>query len=164
MRRNKVILIKGQHYIARTITLAEYARIDADQIVLITALKYPQFLPAELDTKDPTEILENVLAVIESFDVEDQRHRISAEYANIVVDRGLGLIEAVEGQAMTVEWLYNTIRAYHKSFGQTVVDVEVSPVRIGGRFNAPAELVIDEVTYKLHEGIQILNGHQPSLG
>jgi len=154
MSRSKIFLIKGQYNIAQKITLGEYARINVDHIVLITAIRFPQYLSNPMT---PDEILNDPDRVLEDFDIDDQRHLIAAEYANMVVDRGH--IEAVEGRSMDVEWLYNTIRAYHKNCGQSVVDIEGLPRRGG----TPVKMIIDGVAHTWQEGLERLES-QPSLG
>lgn len=150
--RSKIFLIKGQYNIAQEITLAECARINVDNIVLITALKYPQFLS---ESMTPSEILESIIRVVEDFDIDDQRHRIVAEYASMFVDRGYNIVKAVEGTAMRVEWFYNTIKAYHKNCGQSVVDIS----RTNGN-----QMKIDGVCHDWESGLAMLEERSWSLG
>ena len=155
MRRSKVVLIKGFADISPKITLGAYERINADHVVLMAALRFPQSIPDcfckfQMDVK---EINENVETILKFWEQEDNCHIVSAEYANIVIDRVGKDVRSVEGRALTVPWFYETIRNYHRHFGQVVIDCEV--------FNEYVE--IDEERLSMEEAIRRLQPH-PSLG
>lgn len=153
--RNKVVLIKGFGNISPRITLSEFERINADHVVLMAALRYPQFLPEQFCKflLNVQEISDHVEHILKFWEQEDYCHIASAEYANVVVDRGGKDVRSVEGRSLTVPWFYETIRAYHRHFGQTVIDCEL--------FDGYME--VDDVKMTIEESIARLGPH-PSLG
>jgi len=153
--RNKVVLIKGFGNISPKITLSAYERINADHVVLMAALRYPQFLPERFSKfmLDVREISDHVEHILKFWEKEDCGHIASAEYANVVVDRGGKDVRSVEGRSLTIPWFYETIRTYHRHFGQTVIDCEL--------FDGYME--VDEVRLTTEEAIERLGPH-PSLG
>ena len=122
--RSKVVLIKGFGNISPKITIAEYERINADSVVLMAALRYPQLIPENLYSFsiDLAKLQSSIVEIMSHWHREDMCHILSAEYANVVSDRSGKEVKAVEGESLTVPWFYDTIRSYHRLFGQTVVD------------------------------------------
>lgn len=125
--RSKIVLIKGWGPLAPEITLGEYERINADYIVLITALKYPSTLPEEYAgfEADPTTMYHNTEQILGYWAEFGQEHLIAAEYASIITGRSRHEIKAVEGDSLKMEWFYDTVRNYHKLFNQHVIDTEI---------------------------------------
>jgi len=146
--RNEIILIQGQYKIAELTTLIGYSRINTDRIVLITALRFPQFLPDSLDPTNPNQLLDNIIEVLEHFAHLEQTFLIYAEYANSIVDRGKN-IQVVEGASMNIPWLYNVVRMFHKNLGQTVVNVKIETKKI----------YINEVAHSWETGLSLLKFH-----
>lgn len=154
--RNKVVLIKGWLNIAREITLAEFERIYADNIVLIAALRRPQFLPPEMGL-DPTSLVINCKKIMEHWRIIDQDHFLMSEYASVALDHGSADIKAVEGDSLRVLWFYETVKAIHRHFGQTIIEAEVL-------FKNEGQFVrIDQEEYPLEEAVKRLKPH-PILG
>lgn len=153
--REKVILIKGFANISPRITLASFERINADNVVLITALRFPQFIPEHLNDFEPnlSKLQSNLMDLVKAWETEGLQHILSAEYANVVLDRGGKDVRAVEGNSLAAPWFYETIRNYHRYFGQTVVDCELADgfANINGE-KLTLELLIDRY------------GPHPSLG
>lgn len=141
MIKNKVILVHGQRHITESI---DNTTINADYVVLITALRFPHFIPAGLGS-NPNELLDHVIDVLEHFAYLNQRFLISLEYANAIVDRKRN-VQIVEGQSMNVSWFYNIIRAFHKNMGQTIVEVKTEADRMH----------INEVLHSWEAGLNLL--------
>jgi len=160
IRRNKVVLIKGWAKLSPEITLGEYERVNADYVALITALKYPQLLPEEYSgfESDPTSMYTNIKEIINHWALNELEHILASEYANYVVDHGGSKVRAVEGISLEIDWFYDTVRNYHKNFGQTVIDCEVHYERQEG-----VKIVIDEVEYDRASAIKRLQP-LPNLG
>jgi hypothetical protein len=153
--RNRVVLIKGFANISPRITLAAFERINADHVVIMAALRFPQLIPEHLygfqmDLQRLDANLENLLKF---WEIEGQQHILAAEYANVVIDRGGDDVRAVEGITLRTDWYYQTIRNYHRHFGQMVVDCEI--------FKDYVEM--DESKCSIDEAITRLMPH-PSLG
>jgi len=159
IRRNKVVLIKGSAKIAPKITLGEYERINADYVALITALKYPQLLPEEYSgfESDPTSMYVNIKDILNHWALNNLQHMLSCEYANYVVDRGSDKVRAVEGVSLEIDWFYDTVRNYHKHFGQMIVDCEIVCDK------EDMKIIIDEVYYNRENAIKRLQP-LPNLG
>jgi hypothetical protein len=150
--RSKIVLIKGWGPISPEITLGEYDRINADYVVLITALKYPATLPEEFSgfESDPTEMYTNVEKILGYWAEYEQEYLIAAEYAGIITGRSRHEIKAVEGESLQTEWFYDTVRKYHRHFNQYVIDTEV--VWTEGH----KRVIIDGKSHLLEEAIQML--------
>ncbi len=142
--RNKIILVQGQRRIAQLIA-TECDRIDADRIILITALRFPEFLPVSLTAVNPNQILDNVIDVLTNFSRLDHDFLISAEYANAVMDRDKNIL-AVDGESMNTSWFYQTIRSIHKSLGQIIVEVRTEQEQI----------FVNDVAHPWEEGLELL--------
>jgi len=153
--RNKVILIKGFANISPRITLAPYERINADHVVVMTALRFPQFIPEHLYNfrMNLEKIHESVNEILNLWMQEDHTHLIAAEYASVVIDRGGSDVRAVEGKSLSVQWFYDTIRNFHKHFGQTIIDCEIFE----------ENLIIDKEYLSIEDAICRLSPHS-SLG
>lgn len=124
MRNNKVYIIRGYANLASRITAAEFERINMDHVLLITALRRPQFLPTEIRL-DPNSIMLEYKKIMDHWRVIDQEYFLTAEYGNVVLDHGGDDVKAVEGEPLRIQWFFDIIKAVHKSFGQSVVEVEV---------------------------------------
>ena len=150
--RSKIVLIKGWGPISPKITLGEYERINADYVVLITALKYPPTLPDEFSgfETDPTAMLCNVEKILGHWAEFDQQHLVAAEYANIITGRSRHEIKAVEGDSLQTDWFYDTVRNYHRFFNQHVIGTEI--VWTEGH----KRIIIEGKTLLLEEAIQKL--------
>lgn len=122
--RNKVVVIKGWANICREVTLGEYERVNADHVVTICALRRPQFFPSHIKL-DLATIELNVKAILAYWKEIGQDHHLASEYATVVNDRGGETVKVVEGEALREPWFFETVRAMHKFFGQTVVEGEV---------------------------------------
>lgn len=152
--RNKVILIKGFACVARQITLAEFERINADHVVIICALRRPQFLPEGFDL-DLSTIELRVGQLLEHWKNIDQTHLLTAEYANVALDHGGSDVRAVEGHCLDVPWFYETVKALHKSFGQHIIEAQIVVHRDSG-----IGLKIDGHEQPLYEAVERLKpGH-----
>ena len=120
--RSKVILIRGFWNLSPEITSAHFERVNADSVLVITALKYPQHMPEpwnkfSIDTSTIDIRSEEILAHIRQ---EGTEHQLLAQYAEIATERGLGSIRSVEGDVLKVDWFYEAVKTYHKTFGQCV--------------------------------------------
>jgi hypothetical protein len=155
--RSKVAIIRGFNNISPHITVAPVERINADNVVLITALKYPQTLPerwAEF-TFDPTSLLVYIKEIMEFWSTHDNEHLVTAEYASVAIDRIGKTIRAVEGESLEVDWFYDTVRNYHRHFGQTVIDC-VFEIESDPNVPLTKRLIIDGVEFTLEDGIERL--------
>lgn len=152
--RNKVVLIKGYAGVSKKITMGEFERINADHIVLIAALRNPQFLPEGFD--EPTRILALPKEVLNHWKSIDREHFVVAEYANMFMDRGGENIKAVEGYSLEVEWFYDAVKAFHRNikFKITECGIIVSP---------HLKMTIDGQEFTLKEAIERLRPN-PNLG
>jgi len=122
--RNKVVVIKGWANICREVTLAEFERINTDHVVVMCALRRPQFLPTDFKL-DLATIELKVREILAYWKTIGQDHHLASEYATVVTDRGGEGVKVVEGESLREPWFYETVRAMHKYFGQTVVEAEV---------------------------------------
>lgn len=154
--RSKIVLIKGWGPVAPEITLGEYDRINADYVVLITALKYPSTLPEEYSgfESDPTTMYTNIKQILGYWAEYEQEHLVAAEYAGIITGRSRHEIKAVEGESLQIDWFYDTVRNYHKHFNQYVIDAEIIWTEGHKR------MIIDGVTHLLEEAIEMLKPPQ----
>jgi len=156
--RSKVVLVRGWGRVAEQITLGEFERINADYVVLITALRYPSTLPEEYSgfEADPTSMYTDAKSILHYWALHDQHYMVAAEYANIVTSRSGKEIKAVEGNSLEIDWWYDTVRNYHRHFGQTVIDARVL-------YDEGKCLIIDGIKHSLEHGIELLRP-QPFLG
>lgn len=129
--RNKVILIKGYAGVARQITLAEFERINADHVVVICALKRPQFLPPTVSL-DLSSIELKTKQILDHWKEIENEHYLASEYASLVLEKGSDDIKVVEGESLEIPWFYETIKTMHKHFGQHIVEGEVITHREDG--------------------------------
>jgi hypothetical protein len=151
--RNKVVLIRGFGNISPKITLAAYERINADHVVLMAALRFPQFLPEDQFQFSLIELEQNMEKIMWHWEQEDHCHILAAEYAHVVLDRGGRDVKAVEGKCLKSDWFYETVRSYHRHFGQTVIDCKVI-----GEY-----IEVDGVRLTTEQAVSRLSPH-PSLG
>ena len=126
--KKKIILIKGSANLLPHITSAEFERINADHLVLIAALRYPQFMPSDL-TVDADIILKEYKEIMTHWHQIDQDYFLISEYASTVIDRGRVNIKAVEGNSLRVPWFYESIKNIHKQFGQMIIDVDIIKIK-----------------------------------
>jgi hypothetical protein len=149
--RNKIILVRGYCSVGKKATVAEFERIQADHAVIITALRRKRYLPpgfnlnALMEGRYTKDLLEHWRAI-------EMDHMLVAEYADMVIDQGRDQIKVVEGNALTVQWFYESVRAIHKQHGQSVVDVEV----LWKGKNNCVSLVIEGKEFPYDEGIERL--------
>jgi hypothetical protein len=148
--RNKVILIKGYAGVARHITLAEFERINADHVVVICAMRRPQFLPPTVKL-DLSTIELKVSHLLEYWTSIEQDHFVLNEYADVLNDHGGGDVKVVEGESLLVPWFYEVVKAMHKSKGQHIVDARVVTDRPGGLW-----LDVDGQVHPLREALDRL--------
>lgn len=149
--RNQVVLIRGRHRLSDHITIGEFARIDVDKIVLITALRHPCCLPEY----DPNQILERAIEIADVLWQHELSQSVLSEYALMLNDRD---VQAIEGTALDLPWLYNAIRSIHKTRKQIVIEVNIKDhdgLAIG--------MYINDVYHPWKEGITILQ-QNPSSG
>jgi hypothetical protein len=162
--RSKVVLIKGWAGAAPRITISAHERVNADYIVMMAAMRYPQLLPDEYSgfETDLTTLYHRTKEVLDHWNLTEQQHILAAEYANVVVDRGQHSVKAVEGDSLEVDWYYDTVRNYHRHFGQTVVDCEFVyiPDRKFIHDKDCKFMKIDGKMHPLEEAIEILQPHQ----
>lgn len=152
--RNKTIVVRGFADVGRKITIAEFERINADLVVVITALRKPQFIP-----RDPGEddvgwlvwIRSHTVQIAEHLRSIDQDHFLTAEYASVMLDHGACDVKVVEGECLRVGWFFEVVRAFHKQSG-VVVEAEV----LGQR----AALRIDQAVYPMPEAVERLRPFQ----
>ena len=152
MLRNKIILVQGKHLIAKRITSSELSQINIDRIILITALRYPEYLPPKLDPMNPNKLLEEIEDVFLEFQYLERGFLVSAEYAEALVQRREE-IQIVEGMTMNLPWIYDMIRTLHKNLGQSIIDV----------LTGEEHIRINNVVYPWEEGLNWLK-IQPSFG
>lgn len=120
--RSKIILIRGFSNISPQITSAAFERLNADNVLVMTALRWPQYMPDPWNafTVDTSSIDLNCEEILDHMRVEGTEHCLLAQYADIATERGLNSIRVVEGDVLKIDWFYETVRNYHKTFGQTV--------------------------------------------
>lgn len=130
--RNKIVLIRGARYtIAPEITIGEYERINADHVVLMTALRRPQLLPSRDLMPDiyysrginPETILNDVVEILDYWQMGEHTHFLASEYANIAVDHGIANVKVVEGFSLKVSWFYDVVRSFHRNHNQKIIEV-----------------------------------------
>ena len=100
----------------------------------------------------------NIKDIINHWALNEMEHILAGEYANYVVDRGGDKIRAVEGISLEIDWFYDTVRNYHRNFGQTVIDCEVLYDREIG-----IKIIVDEKEYNRTDAIRRLQP-LPNLG
>lgn len=165
--RNKVVLIKGMANVAPQITLAAFERINADHVVLIAALRRPQYLPdrrtINKDDKfpegfemDPTTLLMQAKLLLEHWHSHDCEHIVTSEYADMLCQQED--VRVVEGVSLEVPWFYETIKAFHKNRQQKVVEAQIVMSLDDGM-----RLVVDGQDMSLPEAIERLRP-SPDLG
>jgi hypothetical protein len=64
-------------------------------------------------------------ALLEYWKNIEQDHHLASEYATVAIDHGSEVVKIVEGESLQIPWFYETVRAMHKYFGQTIVEAEV---------------------------------------
>jgi len=121
MRNKKLYLIRGNQGLAQELTLGEYERINADHVVIITILKYPQFTPLEWDLTEKMPSPEMILEFLDHLAKEDQTHLLNTEYATIATDRGRQGIKVVEGTSLECSWFEYTVYMFHRGLGQSII-------------------------------------------
>ena len=126
--RNKVILIRAFAHISPEITSAAFERMNADHILIMTALRWPQYMPDPWNkfTISTTSCVLNTKPILEHLRSEGNEHCLLAQYADIATERGLDSIRVVEGEVLRIDWFYETVKNYHKAYGQTVCVCELS--------------------------------------
>lgn len=146
--RNKVILIKGWGNLSPKITLAEHERINADYVVLITALKFPYTLPEGLSDFgcNPGDMLKNIKGILKNWILQEQEYMVAAEYANIALEKSKEKIRAVEGLSLEIDWFYDTIKNFHRNFGQIIINAKLET-----KF-----LILNNKKYLIEEAIELL--------
>lgn len=159
--RKKVVLIRGYADIANRITLAPFERINANSVVLIMALKYPQLLPDHISKFNPDIInIQNYIEtgfLLRHWQNEGHDHLLAAEYANIVLDRGIDSVRCVEGAALHTDWFYETVRNIHRNADHTLIEGTVL-------FGLPLTMIdLGERRMPIHEFIEWTKPH-PELG
>lgn len=152
--RNKVVLIKGYAGVSKRITMGEFERINADHIVLIAALRNPQFLPEGFE--DPNRIVTLPKEVLTHWKSMDREHFVIAEYANMFTDRGGENIKAVEGYSLEVDWFFEAVKAFHRNIKFKIIECSLT-------FNPILKMVVEGQEYTLKEAIERL-GPNPNLG
>ncbi len=130
--RSKVVLVKGFANLSPRITMAPFERINADDVVAIVALRYPEFVPEHLYQfqMNSQNIQAFIPEILDHWRFEDISYFLATEYANIFnyrSDVGLNLceIKSVEGVSLKTPWFYECVKAYHRNFGQSIVECEV---------------------------------------
>lgn len=149
--RSKVYLIRGWNKISSKITLAEFERINVEHVLLITALRKPQFLPPDTDM-DPNSITCNYKKIMEHWRLIEQDHLLTSEYASIVLDHGSSDVKAVEGDPLYIDWFFESVKAMHKAFGQTIIEVVVN---YGGG-DKGLTIAIDGREYSRDQAIELM--------
>jgi len=153
---SKVVLIKGYAGVSKKITMGEFERINADHIVLIAALRRPQFSPEGFE--DPSRIINFPKEVLAHWRLLNQEHFVIAEYANMLTDRGGENIKAVEGGSLEVEWFYDAIKAFHSNLKAKLVECSLV-----FKDNPCLQMIIEGQRYTLGEAIERLRPN-PNLG
>jgi len=148
--RTKIMLIKGFAGIAKKITMAEFERINADNVVLIAALRRPQFTPPNLE--NPARMLEAVEEVLAYWKRIEMQHLLCAEYANMLIDRE-EIVKVVEGNSLKVDWFYDSVKAIHKNMDQKIVEAEVKGFYL---LFEGQELKLEEAIERLKPPIDLL--------
>ena len=125
--RNKVILIRGHSNISPQITSAAFERLNADNVLVMAALRYPQYMPDPWNrfSINTSTIGNNAFQILDYIRAEGYEHCLSAQYAETATERGLESIRVVEGNVLEVDWFYSTVKNYHKNFGQSVCVCEL---------------------------------------
>ena len=123
--RNKIVLIKGDANISHKITLAQFERINADAVVFITALKYPQFMPEIEPRLDLARLQTRIKEIMDYWMSIDQCFTLFTEYASVVRTTGINSIKCVEGTSLTVPWFYDAVKALHRNSNQIIVECDV---------------------------------------
>ena len=149
--KNKVAIIRGWGNIAPQITSLENC-INADNVALITALKYPHTLPEKWAKFqfDPTTVYVCLKEVMDYWNNNDYRYLIASEYASFVLDKGGNSIRFTEGEVLEIDWFYRTVRSYHKHFNQSIVECSVN------YFEDHDHMNIDGTKFTLEEGLDRL--------
>jgi hypothetical protein len=149
--RNKVYLIRGWNNLSKQITLAEFERINVEHVLLITALRKPQFLPPDTDM-DPNSIMLRYKRIMDHWKLIEHSHLFTSEYANVVLDHGGKDVKAVEGEPLYVDWFFESVKSMHKAFGQIVIEIVVNY----GRGENGVSIAIDGREYSRDEAIELL--------
>ena len=129
--RKEVVLIKGWADIARKITVAEIERLNADNIVAMTALRWPQFLPTDFQLESHrNDLFQYLDYLLDYWRKNEREHLVLSEYASALVDRygetmDRGKIVAVEGNSLKTQWFYESVKVLHKQYVNTVVECYV---------------------------------------
>jgi hypothetical protein len=119
--RSKVILIRGFWNLAPEITVASFERINADQVGLMTVLRYPQYMPEPLDEFQIHPVIDFFQGdILQHLRSQGHEHCLLSQYGEIATETGLSSIRAVEGNILRTDWFYEAVKTYHKSVGQSV--------------------------------------------
>lgn len=138
--RNKVFLIRGCANLAPKITLAEFERINADHICLIAGLRRPHTLP---ETINSAQLLDSLMDVLEHWFLHNTDHHLKSEYADVALEHGGEDIKVVEGECLRFTKFFDFVESVHKSFGQRVIDCEVTKeaIRMGHSYYTVYEFI-----------------------
>ena len=148
--RNKVILIRGFFNLAPEITSAAFERINADQVALMTILRYPQYMPEPCNQFDINPDIDFLNSTIPThLKQEGHEHCLLSQYAEIATEVGLGSIRVVEGDILLTPWFYEAVKTYHKSFGQSICEC----IRDYGNKDHAVAAIIDGVMFYGRENI-----------
>lgn len=151
--RRKVYLIRGGG-VSEKITLGEFQRINTDRIVLLMLIRHPECMPHEFSLSEPNKILEMAFDIAKGFS-KQERHLFSSEYAQFITDLDINSIQAVEGQTMTLDWVYKMVKSMHKAFGKPTSEVIT--------FAHTQRIYIEGIDYSWEDGIKVL-AHPTMLG
>jgi hypothetical protein len=163
MARQKVIFINGFPDVGKTtlskqITSVPNERVNTDHVAIITALKYPQILPLDMDVDDLSEIeitlsilrkqIHKFLRHLKSIDAQNY---IISEYVSFITDRDWGAVKVIEGYALEKPWFKSTVNLIHKNHNHRIIEVDLIKNSDDSRF-----MIIDDVKYTWDDGTEHL--------
>lgn len=147
VRRDKVLLIRGfDPHLVEEITIAPVERVNIDHLIAAVALKYPSYWPPELLKLSFHTLEGQILEFAKALLMDDKQHIIFSEYGALIQDRGEE-VRAVFGRTMELDWLYQSVKFFHKNNNQRITEIVVKD---------HYTIEIDGVIHVANEAINIL--------
>jgi len=158
IRRKKVVVITDESdkmpdlakSIASRLLATVNEQLNVDHLAAIIALKYPQLWNGDKlgELSIPRLTTSRLLNFVSSLTSEDQ-YILAAEYGNVIIERNHrdSEIRIVSGRCLSLEWVQEIVRVFHKNHGQLLVDVCVngSVVLVEGRYTKDFAAIIEEL-------------------
>ncbi|MGE0569395.1 MAG: hypothetical protein AB7O73_15755 [Bacteroidia bacterium] len=130
------MLIRGRGNLSPNITSGEYERLNVENVFLTAAVKYPTYLPHEeygfeLNFES---IVAKSSSIMDYWRKNGYEGVILSEYIDHIQAKtmlspesknGSPSIKCIEGEPLENDWFFNSVKAIHKNYGQSVIECKV---------------------------------------